>query len=161
MGLGCGASHRRPRPVTCRADPHAATQADLRHYEDRVSIQSAGAEPNSSGPEACLASAPLQSRLDDGEQHWCRIILVKNQFGDSSNTHRLLVFVDDENRAAIDLTLSLSTMLTNRELVAGFTASTGKRHASHKVTNWRFTEVVPKAQEPQGWLARARGLVGA
>ena len=89
-------------------------------------------------------------------------------------SHRLLVFVDEMTRALINVEVSLPQLLRDApgftarggaeagRMVAGFTAGCGARHASHRITSWRFTEVVRGKQAEAGgsWLARARNLIG-
>ena len=137
----------------------------------------------------CLASAPLAAALDDGEPHAARVVLLPNRFerwagkgataaeeeggaaegGAPSQAlrHRLLVYVDDMQHALVNLEVSLPRLLgadaAEGRMLAGFTAATGKRHASHCIGSWSLYEVATAREEVArgSWLSRARNLVGA
>ena len=140
---------------------------DLSHHTDRLSVQSAGAHPNSSGPEASLASASLPM-LDDGCPHHARIVLERDRLYDprlpraddaaddddaagiqskgSGSSYRLLVYVDNMHAALINIEIELRDLFGQVEdwdgtMIAGFTAGTGKRAAAHAITSWSFHEV--------------------
>jgi len=141
---------------------------DLSHHRDRLSVQSAGAHANSSGPEASLASSAMPP-LDDGAPHRARILLERNRLHDprlpraaashdddeaaGSSTsgggasYRLLVYVDNMHVALVNMELELRDIFGEGDerwdgaMIAGFTAGTGKRAAAHSITSWSLHEV--------------------
>ena len=174
--------------AAAEAEACARDEAELTLYEDRVSVRCAGADgadPDASSSDACLASAPLAAPLDDGKPHAARVVLLPNRFErwagkgatsaaeeggaaeGAAPSHRLLVYVDDMQHALINLEVSLPALLgadaAEGRMVAGFTAATGKRHASHCIGSWSLYEVATaRAEVARGsWLSRARNLVGA
>ena len=140
------------------------------HHCDRVSVQCPGVHPksrNSSGPEASMANAKV-APLDDGMQHEARIVLERNRFktaplpaaseeqkaaleatgalAEGNPSHRLLVYIDDMQTALINLELDADDVFGENlpkggRMFAGFTAGTGRQHASHIITSWKFFEV--------------------
>ena len=153
---------------------------DLSHHIDRVSVQSAGARGNSSGPEASLASSAI-TMLDDGELHHARIVFADNCFLDPRlprniadddpdgptvkcqhpvPSRRLLVYVDNMQNALINLELNLRDVFGDMDgdwdgsMIAGFTASTGKQSAAHTITSWSFYEIKDESKgQRNGWLS--------
>lgn len=114
-----------------------------------------------------MASAKTEE-LDDERQHTVRILLERNRFhspgvaktdeekealektgalAEGNPSHRLLVYVDDMQSAVINLELDVDDVFgetleeTAGRMFAGFTAGTGREHASHIITSWRFYEV--------------------
>jgi len=148
---------------------------DLSHHTDRISVQCAGVHANSTGPEASLASTALPP-LDDGAIHRVRILLERDRLydprlphipaaegaeeevaarmGDSS--YRLLVYVDNMHAALINIELDLRSVFGELEhwdgnMIAGFTAGTGKRTSAHVITSWSLHEISKKAKAKAGW----------
>lgn len=154
-------------------------EVELSHHCDRVSVQCPGVHPqraNSSGPEACMATAPV-FMLDDQVQHKCRILLEKNRFwtparaktdeekaaleatgglAEGVPTHRLLVYVDNMQQAVINLELDAEDVFGETldkfdgKMYAGFTAGTGRANASHMITSWKFFEVGGQREDKGG-----------
>ena len=163
-----------------KAEGDGEAEVDLSHHCDRISVQSAGSGPVSTGPEHCIAAASLP-QLDDGELHTARIVLARNTFLDPTSggalglaeedlrkapappSHRLMVFTDENEApsALINVELDLRQLFAQMggwdgKLHAGFTAGTGKAHASHAVESWSMWELVDKkeaagADEGQSW----------
>ena len=138
-----------------------------------------------------MATAKSRLQLDDGEQHQVRILLERNRFrtealarteeakatleatgalAEGNPTHRLLVYVDDMEKALINLELDAEDVFgddlkrTGGRMFAGFTAGTGRENASHMITSWRFYEVgairEDKEEEWSSWLGSFFGLGG-
>ena len=97
-------------------------------------------------------------------------------------SHRLLVYVDDMQTALINLEVELGELFCEEgkertaefrpapdvaargRMYAGFTSGTGRRYASHVVSEWSFHEVlgdgIGAADEGTSWLQRAKSLLG-
>lgn len=135
-----------------------------------------------------MASAKV-APLDDGQQHTARIVLERNRFktaplpaeseeqkaaleatgalAEGNPSHRLLVYVDEQPLVNLELDAE-AVFGENRmggRLFGGFTAGTGRTHASHVIRSWKFFEVAgtkvevpPESGGGEGFLSSLFGL---